>query len=359
MALSAKVNSDKAKSANTNWNSLVYGSIGSGNSSLPRSNRDEGDFFKTLKPRKQEETLGADSSRYAETTNVDAGGAGRVEASVEASFDCIRDCFVTGKWDKSEDAAQRLQDDDELDAGDFDVDEDFDDDDNDDDEDDDDEDEDDEDDDEDEEKGDEKTGDKASAAPKKAKKKRSEMTKRERLMAKKRRLKERFDAELDESKSLDKDGAKFSAKDHDDHDYDTLLKETSRQAELTRLEFERMDEAQRVDFEGFRAGMYVRVELRRVPFELVDAFDARRILLLGALLPTESNSGCVQVRMKKHRWHGKILKARNPIVVSLGWRRFQTLPLYFIQDHNMRNRYLKYTPQHMHCHAAFWGLFSK
>lgn len=61
----------------------------------------------------------------------------------------------------------------------------------------------------------------------------------------------------------------------------------------------------------------------------------------------------VRARVRRHRWHAKILKARDPVVVSLGWRRFQTAPIFSTEDQDGRHRYLKYTPEHMHCEATF------
>ena len=62
------------------------------------------------------------------------------------------------------------------------------------------------------------------------------------------------------------------------------------------------------------------------------------------------------MRIKKHRWYKKILKTNDPLVFSMGWRRFQSIPLYSLND-GTRNRMLKYTPEHMHCLATIYGMF--
>lgn len=163
------------------------------------------------------------------------------------------------------------------------------------------------------------------------------------LAAKKAELKRKFDEQYDEP-----DAAKI--------DFYTGVKEAmTRQQQLNRAEFEGVDPEARALLEGFRPGTYIRLELTSVPAEMVDNFDPIYPLVVGGLLPVEERLGYVQVRIKRHRWFAKTLKTNDPLIFSLGWRRFQTVPIYSLDDHSIRMRMLKYTPEHMHCYATFYG----
>ncbi|MFS7915224.1 putative ribosome biogenesis protein Bms1/Tsr1 [Helianthus anomalus] len=138
-----------------------------------------------------------------------------------------------------------------------------------------------------------------------------------------------------------------------------LTKALKEEAELQRqrnlAELNDLDEATRLEIEGYRTGTYLRLEIHNVPYEMVDHFDPFHPILVGGIGLTEENVGYMQTRFKRHRWHKKVLKNKDPIIVSIGWRRYQTLPVYAIEDVNGRHRMLKYTPEHMHCLAMFWG----
>ncbi|KAF8870963.1 hypothetical protein CPB84DRAFT_1905621 [Gymnopilus junonius] len=163
------------------------------------------------------------------------------------------------------------------------------------------------------------------------------------LAAKKELLKKKFDEQYD-----DPEGPKMDF-------YDEKKDEISRQLALNRAEFENVDSEARALIEGYRPGQYVRIELQDVPCEMIENFDPTYPIIIGGLLPSEERFGYVQVRVKRHRWYSRTLKTNDPLIFSLGWRRFQTIPIYSLDDHSIRMRMLKYTPEHMHCYATFYG----
>ncbi|SJX65229.1 probable BMS1-GTP-binding protein, required for distinct steps of 40S ribosome biogenesis [Sporisorium reilianum f. sp. reilianum] len=163
------------------------------------------------------------------------------------------------------------------------------------------------------------------------------------LAAKKEALKRRFDEQYDDPEADTK-------QDWYDEQKDLL----AAQAALNKAEFATVDDEIRHQVVGYAPGAYVRIELSKVAYELVENFDAAYPLLVGGLLASEESFGFIQVRIKRHRWHQKILKTNDPLIFSLGWRRFQSIPIYSLDD-GTRNRMLKYTPEHMHCLASFYG----
>lgn len=163
------------------------------------------------------------------------------------------------------------------------------------------------------------------------------------LTAKKEALKRKFDEQYD-----DPEGDKMDF-------YDEKKDELNRQLQLNRAEFEDVDGEARTSVEGYRPGTYVRIELSSVPCEMIENFDPHYPIIVGGLLAAEERFGYLQVRIKRHRWFAKTLKTNDPLIFSLGWRRFQTIPIYSLDDHSIRMRMLKYTPEHMHCYATLYG----
>lgn len=58
-------------------------------------------------------------------------------------------------------------------------------------------------------------------------------------------------------------------------------------------------------------------------------------------MSAEEGLAMVRTRAKRHRWHPKTLKSNDPLVVSAGWRRFQTQPVFALEDPNERQRWVR------------------
>ncbi|XP_053605038.1 ribosome biogenesis protein BMS1 homolog [Plodia interpunctella] len=234
-------------------------------------------------------------------------------------------CFVTGKRSADEDASELLKLDDASDGDDEELFGDF----------------------EDLETGEKHMAEESTESKEKAgDKRKAEPTKSE-ILEKKMKLKAKFDAEYDNP-----DDHRIKG----DHSYyENLKAEALKQSELNKSVFDNLDTGLRIEVEGFRPGLYVRMLFKNMPSEFVCNFDASYPILIGALNMAEQNIGFVSCKVKKHRWYKKILKTNDPLIISLGWRRFQTLPIYSKIEDDLKCRYLKYTPEHVTCNMHFYG----
>ncbi|TVY36988.1 Ribosome biogenesis protein [Lachnellula occidentalis] len=184
---------------------------------------------------------------------------------------------------------------------------------------------------------------------------------REKNARRKEELRLRFEEEDPEGLNNDKANARREGGGGDEEEfgeddwYDAQKAQIQKQLNINKSEFEALDENQRVNVEGFKAGQYAKIVIENVASEFVEKFEPRMPVIVGGISATEDRFGFVQVRIKRHRWHKKILKTNDPLIFSMGWRRFQTMPVYSISDSRTRNRMLKYTPEHMHCFGTFYG----
>ncbi|RMJ29128.1 Ribosome biogenesis protein bms1 [Aspergillus sp. HF37] len=183
---------------------------------------------------------------------------------------------------------------------------------------------------------------------------------REQNAKKKEELRLRFEEEDREGFANSKDGSRQAGEGGEeefgeDEWYDAQKAKLQKQQDINRAEFDSLDPNSRARAEGYKAGTYARIVLENVPCEFSTKFSPRFPVIVGGLAPTEDRFGYVQMRIKRHRWHKRILKSNDPLIFSLGWRRFQSLPIYSTSDSRTRNRMLKYTPEHMHCFGTFYG----
>lgn len=171
--------------------------------------------------------------------------------------------------------------------------------------------------------------------------------------------KERLEMEEFNDSVEDRDFGAFDPEKEEDPEYDTWhdmqKAKIAKQLEINKEELSQLDVATRDKIEGFKAGTYIRLVFEDVPCEFVENFDPIYPIIVGSLAANEDRFGFSKARIKRHRWHKRILKSNDPLIISLGWRRFQTIPIYTTSDSRTRNRMLKYTPEHMYCNVTFYG----
>lgn len=108
----------------------------------------------------------------------------------------------------------------------------------------------------------------------------------------------------------------------------------------------------------YKKGLYVKVVLEKVAYGSYLKMKSDIPVILTRVNLGEDNKGFIKVRFKRHRWYSNLLKSTDPIIISSGWRRYQSIIAFATEDQNERMRYLKYTPQHDFCYGVFYGNFN-
>lgn len=75
----------------------------------------------------------------------------------------------------------------------------------------------------------------------------------------------------------------------------------------------------------FQKGYYVKIVLEGVKYENYLQISNKMPVLLTRINLGEDNLGFVKVNFRRHRWYTNLLKSNDPIIVSSGWRRYQTM----------------------------------
>ena len=107
----------------------------------------------------------------------------------------------------------------------------------------------------------------------------------------------------------------------------------------------------------FKLGSYIRIDLKKVKRNYANHFDPNHPIILSTLSHQESETqmSFIKIRFSKHLWFPKILKTNDPVILSIGWRKFQTTMAYCVEDKNHRLRLIKYTPKFTNCIAICYG----
>ena len=108
------------------------------------------------------------------------------------------------------------------------------------------------------------------------------------------------------------------------------------------------------DIGMYNTGKYLRIDTM-VENKYLDQFLPEFPILVCGFHQQEETLGYLRTRVKKHRWYPKILKTYDPLIISIGWRRFQTIFTYIVQDSNERRRTIKYTPKFDFCQGICYA----
>ena len=101
-------------------------------------------------------------------------------------------------------------------------------------------------------------------------------------------------------------------------------------------------------------GKYIKITIRNLKFSVYKQFSSQPIIISQTDYG-EKTRGFLLVKFKRQRWYNSLLKTNDPIIFSVGFHKFQSLPYYCKKDEGERYRLIKYTPRYDFCFAIFYG----
>ena len=111
-------------------------------------------------------------------------------------------------------------------------------------------------------------------------------------------------------------------------------------------------------FGHFKIGSYLRIEVQ-IDKEISRKLEPEYPVVLCSLKHQESSLAFLRVKIKKHRWYPHVLKNKDPLTFSIGWRKFQSIPVFTMEDETgnseVNMRMIKYTPKFGFCYGVFYS----
>lgn len=109
------------------------------------------------------------------------------------------------------------------------------------------------------------------------------------------------------------------------------------------------------DYGYYKLGTYVRIDVKGISHEIIERFSSRKPIILCSVDIQEQAMSFMKLRLEKHLYYPKVLKSGDPLIYSIGWRRFQTTATLCVEDKHRRLRHIKYTPKFGPCLAISYG----
>ena len=104
-------------------------------------------------------------------------------------------------------------------------------------------------------------------------------------------------------------------------------------------------------------GKYTRVTIKGIKFKFTQEFSIKTMILSQFPLG-EDTRGYLLIKLKKHRFYKALLKNSDPLLFSVGFQRFQSIPYFCKKDESDKLRVLKYTPRHDFCYCVAFGNYA-